>query len=494
MHDESSQHSPVIFPAALQPIDWNDEPQPVPFERWGWLEIFVLIQVLWGLLLFVPGSQGFRMYIRALPYLSSFVALLASSQAIGAESIGPGARWIIASLVLMVACLMHPATWMMSGVAQIVFQLSLAAPIFWAVRVWITQERIERLLWLVFAAHCFSAGLGLLQVYYPDTFLPPEFSSLGMKLNPEFVSALSYIGSDDRLIIRPPGLSDMPGGAAVSGVIAALLAFGFATRSSVTMRTRAYYVAAVLVASTVVYLTQVRSVLLMLVGCMMVVAFVSLRQGRTLQGSWRVSLASVLVVGSFVWAVTLGGDAVSERFQDIVSAGVVETYQENRGFFLEYTVRELVFEYPFGAGLGRWGMMSIYFGEPGNWQFPSLHAEIQPTGWLYDGGILMWIFYGMAIVLALRNSYRIAILRDHPLHEFAGMALSVQVLIVGLCFTGPAFNTQLGILFWLVTAIVFAAQRTAVAQYELEAEAEAQAEEEAEAEADAQAHAHAQAR
>jgi hypothetical protein len=486
MHDESQQPSELIFPAALHPAEW-DEPTPLPGERWGWLETFVLIQVFWGLLLFVPGSQGFRMYIRAFPYMSSLVALLASSQAIGAESIGPGARWIIASLVLMIACLMHPATWMMSGIAQIVFQLSLAAPVFWAVRVWITPERLERLLWLVFAANCFSAALGLLQVYYPDTFLPSEFSSLGMKLNPEFVHALTYIGSGDRLIVRPPGLSDMPGGAAVSGVIAALLGFGFATRSNMDVRTRLYYMAAVLVAVTVVYLTQVRSVLLMLVGCMMVVAFVSLRQGRALQGSWRVSLATALVVGSFVWAVTLGGEAVSERFAGILDSGLVDTYQENRGFFLEYTVRELMFEYPFGAGVGRWGMMSLYFGEPGNWQFPSLHAEIQPTGWLYDGGILMWVFYGMAIVMALRYTYRIAILRDHVLHEFASMALSVQVLIVGLCFTGPTFNTQLGILFWLLTAAVFAAQRTAIILYEMEAEADAQAQDEAEADADVRA-------
>jgi hypothetical protein len=487
MRGESPQPSALLFPVALQPAEADAVPQPVHQERWGWLEVFVLIQVFWGLLLFVPGSQAFRTYIRAFPYLTSFAALFISARVIGAESIGPGARWIVASLVLMVACLVHPATWMLSGVAQIVFQLSLAAPIFWAVRVWITGDRLERLIWLVFAAHFCSAALGLLQVYYPDRFLPPEFSSLGLKLNPEFVHALTYLGSGDRLIVRPPGLSDMPGGAAVSAVIAALLAFGFATRSSTPVRNRAFSMGAVLVSITVVYLTQVRSMLLMLVACMMAVAFVSLRQGRALHGSWRAMLAGGLVIGSFVWAVTLGGEGVAERFEGIISAGVVETYQENRGFFLEYTVRELTFEYPLGAGLGRWGMMSVYFGEPGNWQFPSLHAEIQPTGWLYDGGVLMWVLYGTAIAMAMRYSYRIAIMREHPLHELAGMALSVQVLIAGLCFTGPAFNTQLGILFWLMTAVVFAAQRTAVIQYELDAEAEAQAE----ADALAEAHLHA---
>jgi hypothetical protein len=65
----------------------------------------------------------------------------------------------------------------------------------------------------------------------------------------------------------------------------------------------------------------------------------------------------------------------------------------------------------------------------------------------------MWVLYGGAILVAMRNTYKVAINRDHPLHELASMALSVQVLIAGLCFTGPAFNTQLGILFWLMTAI-----------------------------------------
>ncbi len=492
MRDESPQPSQLIFPVQLQPFERDEEPQIPQGHEWGWLEAFVLIQVMWGMLLFLPGSQAYRTYIRAFPYVSSLLALVICTRSIGADTASPGARWVVTSFLLMVLMLMHPGTWMMAGVAQIVFQLALAAPIFWAVRVWLTAERLERLIFLVFAAHFFSAGLGLLQVYYPDTFLPPEFSSLGLKLNPEFVHELSYLGTDDRLIVRPPGLSDMPGGAAISGVIAALLAFGFSTRANLTVVNRAYYFGAVLVGITVVYLTQVRSVLLMLVICMLAVAFVSLRQGRAIQGGWRAALATGLVIGSFVWAVTLGGDVVSDRYEDMVNSGVVETYQTNRGFFLEYTIRELTYEFPFGAGLGRWGMMSVYFGEP-NWQYESLHAEIQPTGWLYDGGVFMWFVYGGAILAAIRNTYRVAIDPDHPLHELASMALSVQLLIAGLCFTGPAFNTQLGILFWLMTAIVYAAQRTAYVQEALAAEAEAEAEAEAAAqsEADGEAHAHA---
>ena len=36
---------------------------------------FVLVQVLWGVLLFVPGSQAYRIYIRGFPFVASLIAL-----------------------------------------------------------------------------------------------------------------------------------------------------------------------------------------------------------------------------------------------------------------------------------------------------------------------------------------------------------------------------------------------------------------------------------
>ena len=34
-------------------------------------------------------------------------------------------------------------------------------------------------------------------------------------------------------------------------------------------------------------------------------------------------------------------------------------------------------EFPLGAGLGRWGMMHVYFGDPTLWQAPPIHVEVQ---------------------------------------------------------------------------------------------------------------------
>jgi hypothetical protein len=479
MRDQSYPPSQIMFPADLHPHvdEVAEEADATPPVAWGWLEMFVLVQVLWGVLLFMPGSQAYRFYIRGFPYVASLVALGACLRSGGADRGVPGAQWILASLALLVAGLAHPATWLVSGVAQVVFQLSIAAPIFWTARMWLTADRLERVLLLVFGANFLGAAVGLLQVYYPDTFMPPEFSRLALRMNADVVGALTYVGADGREIVRPPGLSDVPGGAAVSATITALLGFAFGTRSQETYLRRLLFLAASLIGLTVVYLTQVRSLLIMICVCMAAAGAVRLRHGRVAHTAWIAGSAIGLVVASFTWAVAVGGDSIVERFQSVLEVGVVQSYQENRGAFLSYTLQELLYEYPFGAGLGRWGMMAAYFGEPNNWRFPALWAEIQMTGWLYDGGILLWICYAGAIGSATYHCYRIAGESEMRLSDLAAMVLSVQVLVIGLCFTGPAFNTQIGIVFWLLSASVYGAERTAMLAHEeaLEADADLEA-------------------
>ncbi len=460
MPERASQPSPIIFPVALQPAEIEVAPLPDAHQSWGWIEWFVLAQVLWGVLLFVPGSQPYRIFIRAFPYAMSLAALAACMRSTGADATVPGARWLIAVFALLLCNLMRPETWLTAGAAQVFFQLSIAAPVFWVARVWLNEERLLRLMWLVFGANMASAALGLLQVYFPETFLPPEFSSLGFEMNPDFLSGLTYVGADDRIIIRPPGLSDLPGGAAIAGTTGALLAFGFAVRPNQLYRWRVFYLACAFVGITVVYLTQVRSMLLMILGCMLAIAALRFRQGRIVQSGWIAAFAGALILGAFTWAVSVGGDVVYDRFFGIAETGVVQTFRDNRGFFLDYTLEEVFWEYPFGGGLGRWGMMAVYFGEPSNWRFPGLHVEIQPTGWLFDGGVLMWVFYGGAIMVAMFYSYRTAVKHSGVISDCAAMALAIQLLIVGLCFTGPVFNTQFGIIFWLMPALVAGCERT----------------------------------
>jgi hypothetical protein len=462
MQDRSPQPSSLVFPIALQPElqEPAGEQAAVRSESWGWLELFVFSQVLWGVLLFVPGSQAYRTYIRGFPYVASLIALVACSRSGATDTAVPGARWIVCVILLLVANLVHVETSIMAGVAQVVFQAAIAAPVFWGAHAWITKRRLERLILLIFIGHVLSAALGLLQVYYPATFLPPQFNAFALRLNPDFVNMMTYAGTGDRLITRPPGLSDMPGGASISGTITALFGFALAMRQNQKSIWKAICAGLALIGITVVYLTQVRSMLLMILGGMLLIALIRLRRGHVVQSGWIATAAGGLVVGAFVWAVALGGESVSERFTGIVDEGMVHTYQQNRGIFLDYTFKELLFQYPLGAGVGRWGMMTLYFGESGNWQYPPLHTEIQPTGWLFDGGVLMWVFYPAALFVAARYAYKLATEPHGVLSDYAEMVLAMQLLLIGLCLTGPVFNTQIGILFWLSTAILAGSERT----------------------------------
>ena len=95
---------------------------------------------------------------------------------------------------------------------------------------------------------------------------------------------------------------------------------------------------------------------------------------------------------SFSMAVQVGGEKVSSRYLDLAETGLLESYLKNRGHFLDYTFNHVLWEYPFGAGSGRWGMMNNYFGRGSH--ISSLWAEIQLTGWLYDGVFQCCYFTG----------------------------------------------------------------------------------------------------
>ena len=179
------------------------------------------------------------------------------------EPLPAAAKWLLAVFGLLAANLLHSETYLEAGIAQAVFQISIAAPMFWVARMIRSEARLARLLWIILAASFLSAAVGVLQVYAPDWFLPPEFSSLAQRMNPEIVNALSYVGPGGRLIIRPPGLSDLPGGAALGGLIAVVIGVAFVGRKRYHPLARAFSAVAAAVGMTALYLTQVRSLTVM---------------------------------------------------------------------------------------------------------------------------------------------------------------------------------------------------------------------------------------
>jgi hypothetical protein len=452
-HERIHRSGPVpLFIAAV--------PRRTTAERWGGIELFAAMQLLWGALLFIPGAQPYRTSIRALPYLASLAALLYSMGRGSADPPPASGRWLLACFALLAASLLHPDTHLHPGIAQVAFQLSIAAPMFWAARTVQSQTRLARLLWTVFGASLVSAAVGVLQVYHPGWFLPPEFSAVAQRLNPAFVEALSYDGPDGRPIVRPPGLSDLPGGAAVAGLITVVLGVACASHEGHRRLVRALSAAAAALGMTALYLTHVRALAVMAAAGVFVFAAVRLRQGRVLRSGWIAAGGVTLIAASFLWAAAIGGETIEQRFSSLIETGFFTTYQESRGRFLDYTLRELLFQFPFGAGLGRWGMMQVYFTDPAMWHAPPIHVEIQITGWLLDGGVLMWLCYGGALASACGLAYAAAVDRfTGSLNYLSSIVLAFQLAVIGLCLTGPVFNTQLGMIFWTVTGALAGAAR-----------------------------------
>jgi hypothetical protein len=429
-------------------------------EHWGWPELFIAIQLLWGAVLFLPGAQGYRLYIRALPYVVSGAALVYYFRRATGEPIPASAKWLVACFALLTLNLLQSSTHLVAGVGQIVFQICIGAPVFWMARAVRDEARLETLVWVFFASSFVGSAMGILQVYYPDLFLPPEFSQLAQALNPDIVSSLTYVGADGRPIIRPPGLSDIPGGASVAGMMTVILGLTLAAQRQRTWLVNAVCFAGGAIGMTVLFLTHVRALSLLAVASVGVAALLRFRQGRAAEGAFGVVAGIGLLAGAYVWAVSVGGEAVADRFLGLVDGGVLRTFDESRGSFLRYTMAELLYEFPLGAGLGRWGMMQVLFGDSTMWQAPPIHVEVQPTGWLLDGGLPLLVLYAGALATALVFSYRIVVKATAVrLRDLATVLLCAQLAIVTLCLTGAAFNTQLGIQFWAVTGALFGATR-----------------------------------
>jgi hypothetical protein len=430
-------------------LETGTQPAGTEQESWGWSEVFVAILLLWSIVLFIPGAQAYRTVVRAMPYVVSGAALAYYFRRGTGERLPDCAKWLVASFVLLLLNLLHETAHMIAGAAQVAFQVCISAPAFWMARSVRSETQIRRVVWIIFGSSALGAAVGVLQVYFPERFMPPEFSVLARSLNPEVIHAMTYIGADGREIVRPPGLSDLPGGAAVAGMMAMVLGLALALAGNQRWYVRAACAAAAIVGMTALYLTHVRSLTLVAASSVALFALMRIRQGRTVEGGVTLAVGVALVAGSYLWALAVGGDAVADRFSSLTNDGVLRVFQDHRGSFIRYTLSELLYEFPLGAGLGRWGMMQVYFGDRTLWHAPPIHVEVQLTGWLLDGGVPLWLLYSGALISVLVFSYRAAVhARSRVMQDTATIILCLQLTLICLCMSGPVFNTWIGILFW----------------------------------------------
>jgi hypothetical protein len=426
-------------------------------ERWAphgfnlWLALFLGAMFVSQLLLIPSVFNPIRTPLR--------VAMFASS--LGMLLIVPGKiRWTIATnlgaliTTLFCAQLLNPLNnSLLASVASICLNFAILSPIFWTSKL---KLRSGNLLFLFFALWLFnsvSSLIGILEVYYPATFA--RDSKISVSLLGDFADGMKVTLADGTSIYRPMGLTDTPGGAAGSGYLVIMLA------TCMLLQPRRALFKIVLFASIVaglfcIYICQVRSILILAgIGAIVVVAILAAR-GQLFRAYELLVVFPLIAVGATIWAFSIGGDQVSSRISTLAEGSAASVYYSNRGTFLEDTVFRLLPEYPFGAGLGRWGMIHQYFGDKGSAALPPLWVEIQPTGWLFDGGSpLLLVYYGGLAICALQT-FRVATRKHGEIADIATVIFAYNIATIANTLSYAPFIGQAGLTFWLINGCFFA--------------------------------------
>ena len=412
----------------------------------------MLAQWLCSVIIMLPHAQALRFAMRALPYAGNIALFFACFERLPSWSRFPGTTWLAFVFALLLAELFHPDTALIPGCGQVIFCTSIFLPAFWGGKAIRDTRRLDRVLYLIFFFSATSALVGFVQAKY-GLLMPAEYSSVMLQMDPNKVRELTYSVANGQTYTRPPGLSDLPGGACGAAAYTVLLGTALAVGLRRFGVKSIAYLGIVALAAVTLYLTQVRTMLISAVLGLTIIAW-AVTLHSPAYGARTVGVGVALFVGAFIYAVAIGGKSVSDRVTTLTSTSPTEAYQSNRGRFLHNTVDELLPDYPFGAGLGRWGMVRTYASryiqdtDP-----PPIYVEIQPTGWLLDGGFLMWVFYGGAILSSLLYSYRTATRHgDRHIRFLAGLVLSLNLITFMAAFDSPVFNYQTGSQFWLLTS------------------------------------------
>lgn len=426
-------------------------PQASRTRNWGFAEFFVISQTALPALLYLPGTQPIRLPIRIASFAISFATLLwwAVASAKTAKP-HPAQPVIIASLGYVLLMLFHPSTGSaLVGFAQLVLYLSVIAPMFWASSFVRSPQHLARLMALLLICNGVNALVGVLQVYDPARWMPPEMSR--MVTDSAFgLGTVSYRGAQGQMIVRPPGLFDNPGAVAGPGMYAALLGLVFAS-SAIAAWKRVAALGASFAGIAAIYLSQVRVSLVVSVLMFGTYVLILIAQHRRPRAAVFAGAAAAIVVSTFAFALTLGGESVADRTMTLFADDPVTLYSSSRGGQLTYTFGELLQTYPLGAGLGRWGMIAAYFGEAPRPGSTPLWVEIQVAGWAVDGGIILLGLSIAALIVTLFTEAQTA--RNDPdarVRACAAVILAANLGTAALIFTFTPFVTQIGLQFWFL--------------------------------------------
>ena len=454
---------PPIAPARRQ------APRPSPAVAasrkvpWGWLEWTILAQTALPALLFVPGLSRVRVVTRVGVYAISLVAMAAI--AMKGRQAGPTDRpaspWLAAVMGWLCLSILNPGlNSPASGLAQILLNLAILAPGFWGAAALTSRKQVGRIMVILLLCNACSCLVGIGQVLRPGTFNPP---SIELQAGMEDASGASFVGADGQMIMRPCGLSDSPGfGSAAAGLMAALLGVGW-TLQPVSWWKRVIALGLSFVGLVLLYFSQIRVMLLILVGAVFTLMGLLALQREFRKLTLMGAASAVIFLGAVAWVVRVGGEGAMSRYTALMDDDPRNVFDKNRGGFLTHTLTTLLPDYPLGAGLGRWGQMWAYFGDKSvNDRTGVIWAEIQITGWTIDGGLPMIVAYLGALAVAMFDLGRIALnSRDRDLAYWAAVVFALDLGIIVSSLSMPTFVMPLGLQFWVLAAAISAADRRA---------------------------------
>jgi hypothetical protein len=450
---------------AVEPGDpqagWEQPPADLAGGRlWptGFGEWFAVAQTAVPALLFLPGSQALRLPIRVGVYALALLGLgLWWLRRSARASAHPAERWLWSAVIWLGIMIFHPLTSSLSGgVAQTALYVAVFAAVFWAPPLVDGRRGLIRILAILLICNGVNAVVGVLQVYDPDRFMPPELS-FAFSENRHALAAATYVGAQGRLVVRPPGLFDTPGAVCGPGTVAALLGLIFALEPlRLWQRLLALLLSGAGLAA--IYLSHVRANFVITLGMMLVYGALLVVERRHQRAGLFATLCASLLVVAFLGSSLLGGESIVKRFSSLLEDDPRAVYYNSRGQQLAVGFTDLSSEYPIGAGLARWGMMRGYFGDPANLDSTSLWAEVQPNAWVIDGGLVLVAIYAAALLAVVRYQWRLVRSLDDPDDRlWAAAVAAVNAGTIALVFSFVPFNTQVGLQFWFLEGVLHGA-------------------------------------
>jgi hypothetical protein len=437
------------------------------FTDLGWVHLFLLTQFLLQILLLFPQFGAARAAMRVAAFGGSLFLLVwipGSGRKIPAQSAAVGVMFL-----LLLQFFFHTSmNTVLGGLAHCSLYLAILGPLFWVSRLKISAQSFLWLIYILWGFHTLSSIFGVLQVLYPGQYQP--FLSTAIQNGPFGGEGLKIVLANGIEVYRPMGLTDVPGGAATAGFYTLLLGVGIALQQKNPLF-RLVGIASSVIGLFCIYLSQVRSILIFSIICLIVLAVVLLRQGRVASATTMVTGMVGIFTVVFAWAVRVGGEQTLARILSLTENDAGTVYQQNRGGFLEETIYTLIPQYPLGAGLGRWGPLNGYFGENWNPFTRPLWAEIQWTGWLYDGGVPLILLYVAAIFLICRQVWQFA--QDPKIGDlafWAGVIFAYNIGAIAVTFNYPLFIGQGGMEFWLLNATLVVAALRAKSEQNIQAD------------------------